>query len=274
MVCYKWSIHFYPNCCLNNGYASLFLELLEDHKGLNVSFTLGILQGEVSQEVEAVLKRFNHTFRNSERDWGSPCFEKSILEAQYVTDGVFVIMCTVNVEDHKVSKKMRVECSCGATRDVEFEVEEEVFPAHRLILGARSPIFNAELFGSKDCIKIRDVKPIVFKALLHFIYTCSLPNSADGDFIQHLLVAADRYAIKELVIRCEEWLIEKISLGTVLGFLIFAHQRNFSKLKDACLEMVAVQKNFYEVAVSKEYCVMMPEFPSLLADIRERILGS
>ncbi|KAJ3692303.1 hypothetical protein LUZ60_012653 [Juncus effusus] len=272
---YKWCINFYPNGCLNNCYASLFLELLEDHMGLNASFTLGILEGEGSQEVRVLLKRFNHTFRNLGQDWGNPCFiKRSDLEERYVINGVFVILCMVNVEDNlRMSKKVGAECSCGAMADAEFEVEGEVFSAHRHIIGARSPLFKAKLFGSKDCVKIRDVKPKVFRALLNFIYTCSLPDDVDSDLIEHLLLAADRYAIEELVIRCEEWLIEKISLGTVLDFLIFADQHNFSKLKDACLEMVSQPENFVEVARTKEYCVMILEVPSLLADLRERILG-
>ncbi|KAJ3692249.1 hypothetical protein LUZ60_012599 [Juncus effusus] len=167
----------------------------------------------------------------------------------------------------------------GELTDVKFEVDGEIFQAHRLILGARSPVFKAELFGSMletrmECIKIADMKSEVFKALLHYLYTYSLPYDADTDMIQHLLVAADLYAIEGLITKCEEILIEKISLDIVLGFLKCAERHNFNKLKNVFLEMVAQHENFIELALTEEYNDMIQEFPSLLVDLRARIIHS
>ncbi|KAL2921981.1 BTB/POZ and MATH domain-containing protein 2, partial [Bienertia sinuspersici] len=52
--------------------------------------------------------------------------------------------------------------------DVSFEVDGEVFSAHKVILAARSPVFRAQLFGpmkEKDmqCIKVEDIEAPVFK---------------------------------------------------------------------------------------------------------------
>ncbi|KAJ3675706.1 hypothetical protein LUZ60_004748 [Juncus effusus] len=146
----------------------------------------------------------------------------------------------------------------GEMTDIKYEVDGELFSAHRLILGMRSLVFKAELFGSMsetrlECTEIKDMKREVFKALLHFVYTYSLPDDANIDMIQHLFVASNRYAIEGLISRCEERLIENISLSTVLGFLICAERYNFNKLKDACVAMVARQRNFNELAVSEEY---------------------
>ncbi|KAJ3692279.1 hypothetical protein LUZ60_012629 [Juncus effusus] len=120
------------------------------------------------------------------------------------------------------------------------------------------------------------MKSQVFKALLHFLYTYSLPYDADTDtnMIQHLLVAADQYAIEGLIMKCENMLIEKISLDVVLGFLKCAERHNFNKLKDACLEMVVQHENFIELVLTEEYNVMIQEFPSLLVDLRARIIRS
>ena len=44
------------------------------------------------------------------------------------------------------------------------------------------------------CVQIEDMEPKVFQALLHFIYTDSVPEIDDADavgMIQHLLVAAE-----------------------------------------------------------------------------------
>jgi hypothetical protein len=64
----------------------------------------------------------------------------------------------------------------------------------------RSPVLKAELFGQmkdqakEQLVTIQDMQPDVFRALVHFIYTDSLPDTDDQDgegnrdMIQHLLV--------------------------------------------------------------------------------------
>ncbi|MQL93439.1 hypothetical protein Taro_026093 [Colocasia esculenta] len=56
----------------------------------------------------------------------------------------------------------------GKAADVNFEVNGEIFPAHKLVLAMRSPVFKAQFFGPmKDhkirCIKVEDVEAPVFK---------------------------------------------------------------------------------------------------------------
>jgi speckle-type POZ protein len=88
--------------------------------------------------------------------------------------------------------------------DVTFHVSGESFAAHKALLAARSPVFKAKFFGgmeetSSDSVVIEDMEPVVFKSMLHFIYTDMAPE-LDGDqepqaaatMAQHLLAAADR----------------------------------------------------------------------------------
>lgn len=56
----------------------------------------------------------------------------------------------------------------GEGSDINFEVESEVFPAHKLVLAARSPVFRAQLFGplkeqDTQYIKIEEMQAPVFK---------------------------------------------------------------------------------------------------------------
>lgn len=56
----------------------------------------------------------------------------------------------------------------GKGIDVSFEVNGEVFAAHKLVLAARSPVFRAQLFGpmkerNTQCIKVEDMEAPVFK---------------------------------------------------------------------------------------------------------------
>ncbi|TVU30643.1 hypothetical protein EJB05_22274, partial [Eragrostis curvula] len=71
--------------------------------------------------------------------------------------------------------------------DVVFEVGGVTFPVHRCVLAARSTVFKAQLFGSaadgaaSSTIRIDNMEANVFKALLVFIYTDSLPEMEGGD---------------------------------------------------------------------------------------------
>ena len=58
----------------------------------------------------------------------------------------------------------------GKGVDVTFQVDGETFPAHTLVLAARSPVFRAQIFGplkSRDteCIDIEDMEAPIFKVL-------------------------------------------------------------------------------------------------------------
>jgi speckle-type POZ protein len=74
--------------------------------------------------------------------------------------------------------------------------------------GARSPVFSAELLGAMkesrtqaDVGQVGDMEVPVFKVLLCFLYTDSLPEMSKEDedaMYQHLLVAADRYDMERL----------------------------------------------------------------------------
>ena len=66
--------------------------------------------------------------------------------------------------------------------DVDFEVCGKVFAAHKLVLAARSSVFMEDFFGpakekatGSSHIRICDMHPDAFKALLHYLYTDSLP---------------------------------------------------------------------------------------------------
>lgn len=61
----------------------------------------------------------------------------------------------------------------GQGTDVTFEVDEETFSAHKLVLAARSPVFRAQLYGplkdqNTQCIKVEDMEAPVFK-----VFCCS-----------------------------------------------------------------------------------------------------
>ncbi|XP_047085209.1 BTB/POZ and MATH domain-containing protein 1-like [Lolium rigidum] len=98
------------------------------------------------------------------------------------------------------------------TPDVKIEVGGETFPAHRWVLEARSPVFMDDLALASDVdnttdLRVDDMDADVFRTLLQFIYTDTLPDMSQLEasaMADRLLAAADRYKIEKLKLICQD----------------------------------------------------------------------
>lgn len=84
------------------------------------------------------------------------------------TDGPKIYSITAPPSD--IGQQFGKLLESGKCADVNFEVDGEIFAAHKLVIAARSPVFRAQLFGplkDKDtrCIKVEDIEAPVFKVL-------------------------------------------------------------------------------------------------------------
>lgn len=168
--------------------------------------------------------------------------------------------------------------------DVTFQlVAGEVFRAHKCILAARSPVFKAELFGAMKestgtAIRIGDMLPQVFNALLHFIYTDSLPpEMAAGQeevlMAQHLLEAADRYAMQRLKLICEEKLCNSLDVNTIASTMVLAEQHSCHRLKEACFVFLRSSplSSLQDVMATNGFEHLMKCFPALLREFISKV---
>ncbi|KAK1680369.1 hypothetical protein QYE76_041217 [Lolium multiflorum] len=164
--------------------------------------------------------------------------------------------------------------------DVVFEAGGETFAAHRCVLAARSPVFSAELFGSmkEGCtadgsgsvVRVHDMEPQVFKALLCFLYTDSLPEMEKEEedvMCQHLLVAADKYAMERMKLVCEDRLCKYINVNTVANILALAQLHSCAGLKSACLHFLTSPGNLRAAMDSDGFHHLTTTCPSLLKDL-------
>ncbi|XP_047080333.1 BTB/POZ and MATH domain-containing protein 1-like [Lolium rigidum] len=169
--------------------------------------------------------------------------------------------------------------------DVVFEVGSETVAAHRCVLAARSSVFSAELFGpmkegnaaSGIVVRVEDMEVEVFKALLHFAYTGSLPEMQKEDedvTYQHLLVAADRYNMERLKLICEGKLCEYIDVGTVATILALADQHHCEGLKKACFDFIGSPPNLKAVVTTDGFKHLSKSCPSLMIEIVAMSLAS
>ncbi|XP_062192786.1 BTB/POZ and MATH domain-containing protein 1-like [Phragmites australis] len=147
--------------------------------------------------------------------------------------------------------------------DVTFEVEGEVFHAHKIVLTMRSPVFKVELYepkrdtGGMENKTIECMDPVVFEALLHFIYTDSFPVMDDldhdekEDMVKHFLVATDRYGMERMKSVCESILCKGFDVESVASTLALAAQHCCISLKDACIEFI-ISRNRMDVVLANQ----------------------
>ncbi|CAL5003242.1 unnamed protein product [Urochloa decumbens] len=165
--------------------------------------------------------------------------------------------------------------------DVTFEVQGQSIRAHRAVVASRSPVFKAELQGlmqenGEYRIAISDMQPNVFRALLHFIYTDSLPNMdhlSKGDSLEmtrHLLVAADRYGMHRLQLVRASILSKSLDVENVSTTLDLADQHGCSVLKDRCIDYIIASKRMNDVARTEGYTRLKISCPSVFLEVLEK----
>ena len=89
--------------------------------------------------------------------------------------------------------------------DVDFHVAGQVFSAHKAVLAARSPVFQAmfqnDMVESRtNQATIQDIDAPVFESLLFFIYTGKLDSESNHE---ELFLAADKYQVDTLKQLCQ-----------------------------------------------------------------------
>ncbi|RWR94729.1 BTB/POZ and MATH domain-containing protein 2 [Cinnamomum micranthum f. kanehirae] len=305
---YNWAIYFYPDGKSpedNAAYVSLFIALASDGTDVRALFELTLLD-QSGKERHKVHSHFGRTLESGPYTlkyrgsmWGyKRFFKRTALEvSDYLKDDCLSVHCSVGVvQSHTEGPKIYTIAvpssnigqhfgqllDTGKGTDVNFEVDGEIFPAHKLVLAARSPVFRAQLFGpmkdqNTQCIKVEDMEAPVFKALLHFMYWDVLPDMeeltglnmkwASTLMAQHLLAAADRYGLERLRLLCEAKLCVEVAINTVATTLALAEQHHCFQLKAVCLKFVALPENLRAVMQTDGFEYLKASCPSLLTEL-------
>ncbi|KAJ4804927.1 BTB/POZ/MATH-domain protein [Rhynchospora pubera] len=292
---YDWVIRFHPDgaSAEDKNFVAFYLMIESGSTDVKAQFAFTVLeQNGRSSDMKATKL---YTFNSKKTDingWGFPKFAKrSAFEVlQYLKNDSFTVKCTVNVmkgtrlqattpcnivvppSNSNQQFARLLETSDGA--DVTFVVKGERFKAHRCVLAARSAVFKAELFGCMrekraNTITVDDIEASVFKAMLYFIYSDSLPDfeANSRSMAQHLLVAADRYDLERLKLLCEDLLCKNLNVSTVANTLLLAERHNCNQLKTQCLQFMSYREVLKTVALTEAFHFLMKSFPSFLKDI-------
>lgn len=304
----EWCISYYPDGITReqdgNECVSVFLELVSKGADARALFDLRLVNKAtgLSASLRSSLRspRAFSSLDGGKKSVAVGIMKRSELEeSALLQDDCLVIECHLTVvKEPVVDETVEVQIppsdlsdnlanllETGEEADVTFKVKGEVFPAHKIVLAARSPVFKAELYGPmrdkwRHDIAVEDMQPAVFRALLHFIYTDSLPSMEDFDddgkneMVKHLLVAADRYALERLKMMCEGIICRSLDVESVATMLALADQHQCSRLKEACVEFLTASNRIDDVVATQGYVNLKRSCPAVLVDVLERVTKS
>ncbi|RVX13888.1 BTB/POZ and MATH domain-containing protein 3 [Vitis vinifera] len=202
---YDWAIYFYPdgkNAEDNSMYVSVFIALASEGTDVRALFELTLLdqsgkgKHKVHSHFDRALESGPYTLKYRGSMWGyKRFFRRTTLEtSDFIKDDCLAMHCTVGVVRTRVegpkqytipippsdigqSLKDLLESEVGC--DITFQVADETFKAHKLILAARSPVFRAQFFGlvgnpNMDKVVVEDVEPSIFKVIFRYLVASHL----------------------------------------------------------------------------------------------------
>ena len=151
--------------------------------------------------------------------------------------------------------------------DVRCLVNDVKFHAHKIILAARSPVFDAmfqqnRVENNMDVVEVDGIQPSVFACLLKFVYTghCELADEAE-----QLYQAAIKYEMEDLKQFCEVKLQKMVNLENAIQLLIFSDLHGANGLKGCAIKFI--NRNAAEVMKKPEWLEFKQSHLHLIAEL-------
>jgi speckle-type POZ protein len=271
----RWFMRFYPDGYSRNdaAWVAFYVQTLykPQFRAVRAEFTFQLLgaNGEVRHTRRSDRACKFDTFCNS---WGirrfisRPQLEAAALAA--VHNDSITVRCTVVVHKEQrtslpapprpdqlpsihAQNAIRFYASGKAPFDVRFDVDGEIFEAHRMVVAAQSPWFEGLLYGHGRESRESDLADVgggvvgaeAFRGVLHFIYNDELPPAVTSnkrtaqsryEATLGLYSAADYYHMDRLKMMCAITLGGCINQNTVHQIAEYAKAYSCKELDQAC----------------------------------------
>ena len=145
--------------------------------------------------------------------------------------------------------------------DVRLKVDEDIFPAHRVVLAANSEYFYAMFTdrmkeSNQEVIELKDesVTPDILKIVIDFIYTGDLHITEENVF--EVLAAADHLQVTNVVRQCCHFLLTEVvqlrfDVQTYCRVWIMADRHGLKDLQETAEHIMASM--FNDICESEEF---------------------
>lgn len=289
-------LSLYPNGHVENdsiGYLSIFLvnksmKSMKDDICVEISFSVLDAEGGI-----AVYHKVNQkTLGRTVLPWGCKIIQTSTLKDRglLVHDTLSLLAkITLVGEDVIVggngsSKKDQDAAAsiCRLSTDIESMLDTgrfsdcviacggQEFPCHKLILAARSSVFDAMFSHDmkeqiRNRVEIEDLDVNIVKDMIDYIYSgqvIELESKASG-----LITAAEKYDLQELKRMCVTSLCNGIRYDNVLDMLVLVETYDLPELRKSALEFTALNKK--DVINQEDWRMKLVNCPGVMVDMYE-----
>jgi speckle-type POZ protein len=148
--------------------------------------------------------------------------------------------------EERVIERMSKLLDDQSLSDVWFVVKGHEIGAHWAIVNSASHVmaamFDPEQFKLSKRVVVDDTEPEVFKQLLRYIYTGTMPDLHEESMAEPLFLAADKYKIEGLKEECEKRLIFQLNLNNVIHLLVLAYTHSAANLLEATMKFISSNK--------------------------------
>jgi hypothetical protein len=211
-------------------------------------------------------------------DWKSKKILIQIPSKTLFTCKIWIEFNTIGLNEIKALKGLTdylffQKANC----DIQFCFEDgQHIDSHMNILSARSPVFAA-MFSHEmkeartGQVAIQDIRPEIFKELLHFIHFGRTCDPQNADTARQLFLAADKYDIVDLKHECVRFLPTQIQINNAIEIMIWADHHSVKDIKEAALEVVVA--NGKAICQAVEWEQLTKNYPDLcLLAVRRMML--
>lgn len=165
-------------------------------------------------------------------------------------------LLSFTAQDHclKILQNLRKLQQSALLCDVRITVELQCFVAHRALLSASSPYFQAMFSGGmleehKENINLHSISSETFGILLDFIYTGKIQINHGN--VEELLAASDMLQLTDVLTACSTFLKRELQPENCIGIYHLAEAHLCQDLVDAAATFI--HTNFVEVSKSEEF---------------------
>jgi len=294
----EWQLCLYPSGkdCEDEEHVSILLELVS--RSLTATFSGKIEFSVVSTNGEKVFRK-KKSIKESDTQIGRPMF--GLLAAKFIPhnllrldqqnnqitpDDKLTVLCEITIDGKDVQQSGQAQpkpkpsskicpeklstdfdflLQSGQFSDVTIRCENNLLSCHKIILGARSPVFNAMFIhnmteSQKKQVDIEDLDIETVKDMLKYMYAGKIDHLNTRS--PRLLEAADKYQLSELKEICEEVLCDSLTVDTCLECLVLADLHSAAELKEAAVKFVVEHSEEFVDQVDK-----FKPYPDLMAEL-------
>lgn len=164
-----------------------------------------------------------------------------VVEEAYSVENVTLDWNVKRMSTRRMLSEVYEDDTLKSLKDIQFIIGNQSLGAHRAILAAKSKVF-LEMFSNdtkekqEGVVEIKDSKFEVFEAFLKFFYTSKIDNIKELG--TEMLILADKYQVKDLKEKCENYLSQTLNKNNAVHCLMMADKYNCQKLKKNALLVV------------------------------------